>query len=357
MVGQLFKFFFSFLAVMASGPLVFFLVYSIRRAQIDTFFSTHPLGVGLIISLYLLFVSLMFFELQDIFMVFPPKAGIEPASKRELLSRLELAFTQPVEGKKLFDFQKSEDKAVITWSSSIGYFQGTSGGMSGMKRVVVLNLNEKKHDVFFIMKEKDWQWNLSKNFAEYSLNYSSGIFAEFRTEVHPSIEYGEHGLRIDMKKLTYSSDDLWLPIQDAVLSSGWTLRGGMLPHLYQRIALCGSLAIVLFLLLCGMMAIFKKSPATAQKGPAPSPAAEWKPQSTQQIVMEFEKITASMPTEQLRSNIEARLQMPVEYLLKGNDATVFATFARAYLSRPDRDEQFAASLNRFAEKHHLDFGK
>lgn len=358
MAGKLFKFFFSFLAVMASGPLLFFLATLVWRPQIDTYFSTHPVGVSLVIALYLLFVSLMFFKLQDIFMVFAPPAGITPLAGQELLSRLERAFSKPVEGKQLFDFHKSEQKAVITWSSSIGYFQGTSGGRSGMKRVVVLNLNERHHDVFFIMKDKDWQWNISRNFASYSLNYCTGISAEFSTEVHPSIVFGEHGLSIDMKKLTYSSDDLWRPIQEAVLSSGWRLRGGVLPRFSQRIALCGTLALAVFLLLYGAMVGLGQSSPAVQKLDTPAPPAEWKPPGTREIVAEFEKIAATMPTERLRGDIEMRLQkMPTEYLVKGNDATVFATYARAYLSRPDRDENFAASLKKFATEHQLDFGK
>jgi hypothetical protein len=41
------------------------------------------------------------------------------------------------------------------------------------------------------------------------------------------------------EKLTYSSDELWLPIQESCCF-GWTLRGGMLPYVHQRIICAAS---------------------------------------------------------------------------------------------------------------------
>ncbi|MBA4390813.1 MAG: hypothetical protein C0399_07730 [Syntrophus sp. (in: bacteria)] len=354
MMGQLFKFFLSFLGIMAAGPLLFLLANFIWREQIDRFFQSHSIAISAIIALYVFFVSWMFFQLQDIFMVFPPKPGTVPVSKQELFSRLEQAFGKPVNGNVLFDFMKSDDKAVITWSSSVSYFQGTSGGVSGMKRVIVLTPDEGRHDVFFIMKNKDWHWNLSRNFTEFSLTYNVELAAEFRTEAYPSIEFGEHGLRVDIKKLTYNSDELWQPIQSVVLSSGWGLRGGLLPYFYQRITLCTTLALLIFLLLSGIMVGLKKpAAATTRSGKTPSSdTSQWKQPDRNEIEVQFQKAAANMSTPQIRGMIETHMRIPAQYL-KGDQAVVFSVYSKAYLARSDKDNAFAAVLRKFAEEHHL----
>jgi hypothetical protein len=98
MAAQLLKMVFSFMALMVSGPLLFSLAFLIWQPRIEAFFSENPAGIALAISLYLFFVSFMFFRLQDYFIIFRPKEGCQPISRQDLLTRLEQAFRAPVEG-------------------------------------------------------------------------------------------------------------------------------------------------------------------------------------------------------------------------------------------------------------------
>ena len=232
---------------MISGPVLAVLAILVFKVDFDSLLVQHAMVINILFALYGVFIVLMYFWLQDVIMVFRPAAGIRSVSKSELVNRLEKAFNTPVQGQRLFDFMADKDRVVITWAASINYFQISSAGGRGMKRVIVLTLDENKHDAFFIMKDKDWGWDVSTNFFDFSLNYSAGIFAEYRAEVHPSIVFSEKGgLDVDIKKLTYNSNDLWIPIETAMLSSGWTLRGGMVPKLFHRVLFSIPVALLFF---------------------------------------------------------------------------------------------------------------
>lgn len=355
MLWQLLKFLPAYLGIMASGPLLLLIANLFWKAQIDRFIDQQPVGAYAVLASYVFFVCVMFFRLQSVFMVFRPEPGTVPLPKEELLGRLEGAFGTPTSDRKLFDFVKSRDRAVITWSSSITYFQGRSAGVAGLKRVVVLNFFERNHVVFFIMKNRDWRWDLSENFTEFSLNYNLELSAEMRTEVHPSIEFGPYGLRVDMKKLSYSSEELWQPIRTAVLSSGWTLRGGMLPHFRQQLFLSSTISLAVFLLLTGVGAGFRKlhSPAPPPVTSSAPAASQWKQPGSQENAALIEKAAAGMATAQLWDTIEAHMKIPAQYM-QGEQAKVFSIYAGAYLARKDKDEVRAKVLTRFAEDRKLD---
>ena len=262
MVAKLFKFMLAFIVMMASVPALVLLAVLVVHADVDRVIAVHPAACRVSFALYGAFVAFMFFRLQDRFIVFRPAAGTAPAAQSELLRRLERAFAAPVEGKRIFDFAKERNRVAITWSSAIDYVQPASAGGRGMKRVVVLTLEEKRHDVFFLMKDKDWGWDLSRKGFDVSLNYASGIFAEAEAEYHPSIVLTEEGgVRVDLKKLSYSSNDLWMPIQTAVLAAGWTLRGGMVPHLFARLLFAAPLALLFYLMASFITWIAGQAPA------------------------------------------------------------------------------------------------
>ena len=205
------------------------------------------MAIAIIFGSYGMFVALMFFQLQDIFIVFKPDPGTKPLKKSELIHLIEYGFTTPFQGRNLFDVVQTDEKVIITWASSIDYFQITNIGGSGKKRVVILSFDEEKHKVFFLMKDKDWKWNAAVKSLDFSMNFSMGIFSENTTEFHPSIDFSlDQGIKADIKKLSYNSNELWHPIQKAVLFSGWSLHGGMIPRTAYRILLSLPVALLFF---------------------------------------------------------------------------------------------------------------
>jgi hypothetical protein len=354
MVGKLLLYILSFFCTVAIGPAIFLLAVFVFRVNGEKLFSQHPFEVCLALALYMGFVVFMYFCLQDFFMVFRPKSGSLPVSRAELVNRLEKSFNSPVEGRKLFDFMTTGNRVVVTWSSSIDYFQITSAGATGKKRVVVLTLGEKKSEVFFIMKDKDWQWNLSKNFFEFSLNYSTGISAEFSSEYRPSIVFSENGgLKVDIKKLTYDSNDLWLPIQEAVLSSGWTLRGGMLPNMFYRILLAIISALAVFFMLYPLMKGSWQAKGVPSGNVAPSKTGGQVslPDVANQIKNALPNVTTEYVQRELeemmkRKRIGSREAYGNKYV-----ETVFVVYANGYISRKDRNNEFVSKLRAYAREN------
>jgi len=351
MLSKLLLYMLSYFGVMAVGPALFLLAVFVFKVNADNLFVQHPFGVCLTIALYMSFVILMFFCLQDVFIVFKPAPGTSPVSGAELINRLEKTFNSSTEGKKLFDFMKSNNKVVVTWSSSIDYFQLTSGGSTSKKRVIVLTIDEKKHNVFFIMKDKDWQWNLSKNFFEMSLNYSTGISAELSTEYRPAIAFSEDGgLKVDMKKLTYDSNELWLPIQSTALSSGWTLRGGMLPIFYHRILLALLFALIVFFLLYPLM---RGSTHSKEAPGKTAPPAKTESRDVQfDVVAHLEKNMSYITTENIQFELE-QLMKTQKNLVNQHTKSVFAVYAKNYFLRKDLKPDFESKIRIFAKENEI----
>ncbi len=232
---------------MVSGPAVLLVANFVFSVNANAIGVTHPTATSLVIAIYGALAVYLFFKLQDVFIVFRPAKEIKPLPKSGVIEKMERAFGSKVGGKKLFDFVHEGDRAAVTWASSINYVQLSAAGGIGKKRVVALRLDASKHTALFVMKNKDWSWDLSANAASASLYYAVGISTEFTTDWVPSIAVEDDGhIKVDMKKLTYNSNDLWLPIQSCFLSSGWTLQSGMALKPWQRLVSSLSMAALLY---------------------------------------------------------------------------------------------------------------
>jgi hypothetical protein len=362
----------SFFGVMASGPALAVLAILIFKPDFDKLLAQYPWVMTITFALYGTFVAFMFFWLQDRFMMFRPEAGVIPSSRAEVVDKLERAFNKPVEGARLFDFMAQGDRAVITWSSSLNYFQLTNVGGRGMKRVIALTFDEGKREAFFIMKDKDWRWNVSKNFFDLSLNYSTGLFAEYETEVYPSIVFSESGgLTVDLKKITYSSNELWNPIQNALLSSGWTIRGGMMPKFHQRVLFALPVGLLFFLV--GFLAtglagstyskMAAKRAATSTQARATKYDMDSKTNGATKSAgtsgagtgasagpdSSLEKMISHMPTENIKLVLDGIVKTPPKYLDQ-NVRNTFVTYANAYLAKKDREADFSTKVKKFASE-------
>ena len=346
----------SFVGTMLSGPALVLIVFFLLKLDLNKLLARHPWEASLGFAGYGAFIAVMFFTLQDVFLVFKPAPGIPPLSHAELVDRLETAFRGLLEGegKPLFDLVKTGDKVIITWSSAINYFQVSNAGGKGMKRVIVLTFAENNHDVFFVMKDKDWDWNTAQNSAQFSLNYSVGITAEFQTEVRPSISFArDGGIKVDLKKLTYSSDDLWLPIQETVLSAGWTLRGGMAPKFAHRVLFALPIALLFFAMayfvtgVAGVSA--SRRTATGENAGA---IASMRPIPSG-IVGDLPLTAAHMPTPNIQSILEGIMRAPKQYWTAGIRQG-FVGYANAYFLKTDQNREFAAQLLRFARENAIE---
>jgi hypothetical protein len=350
MTAKLLWFMISFVGIMASVPAIALLLILIFRPNINGFLSHHSLAAGVLFALYGMFVSVMFFWLQDLFIVFKPAAGTAPLSKTEVVNRLEKALGTPVEGKSIIDFMKTDDKMIITWSSSVDYFQVTNAGAKNMKRVIVLTFDEKNHTAYFLMKDKDWKWNISKDRFHFSLNYSLGIFAEYQTEIYPSVEYSENGrIRADMKRLTYNSNDLWNPVQTAALSAGWTLRGGMIPEFSHRLLFSLPIALVFFGMALFVTSLHPRSAydtgATAVKGQGQEGQSD--------VETQLEKALPYLTNETIELSLDGIMRTPKQYISQ-DLRKAFVAYSNGYLARQDGKDDFKLKLRSFAQENGIE---
>ncbi len=349
MTGQLIKFVLSFMGTMAGVAAVLAALIIFSGPHFEEIFIEHGTLVSVIFALTGMFITLMFFKLQDIFIVFRPEPGTAPLSGDEIMERIEKAFSAPVNGEKLFDVARTGGKLIITWSADIDYFQITNAGASGMKRVIVLSFDESSHRVFFIMKDKDWKWNISAGAGSFSLNYSEGIYSEYRFEAYPSIEFSEGGLKVDMKKLTYNSNDLWMPIHKAVTSGGWSLHGGMIPKLSHRIIFALPIALLFFGIGFFFTFIIQSSEV---KTPAETPARIEK-SANHDITRQVEIARKGMNTEALESQLRDIMKMRKHYDSPELRKT-FTVYANGYLKRKDRKDDFALQIRTYARENGLE---
>jgi hypothetical protein len=355
MFGKLLAFIFSFFAVIAVVPLTVLIAVFLFKFDLRSFMDLHPLGSAITAAGYAFIWVMAFFILQDYFIAWKPDAKVSSIGKTELIDKLEHSFKRSFDGKELFDVYRSDDDRVaITWSSSINYFQISSGGQIGKKRVVVLTFDEKKHEAYFLMKEKDWRWSLSTKSFDFSMNYSSGIFAEISTDIAPSLTMAKDGsFSIDVKKLSYDYRDLWLPIENTILASGWTIRGGILPRLSHRLALAIPLALLIFYI---FYIVAKNSLPSTTQSIAISNQYETKTVDRETYNKnEADQIAVSgklMSASHIEPILDGLMKLPQKYF--GDYRSAFIAYSRVYLDKKDKNPELVDRINKFAKENNID---
>ena len=355
MFGKLLAFFFSFLAVIAVVPLIVLSAVFFIKFDLRSFMNLHPFGAAIIAAGYAFIWVISFFSLQDFFIVWKPDPKVASISKMELIEKLERSFKRTFDGKALFDvFRSDDDRVAITWSSSINYFQIVSGGQIGKKRVVVLTFDEKKHEAYFLMKEKDWRWSLSTNRFDFSMSFTSGIFAEISTDIAPSVTIDKDGsFSIDVKKLSYDYRELWLPIENTLLAGGWTIRGGMLPKLSHRLALALPLALLIFLIfyLPARNSVSSTTPTKAITPQYETKAIDretYNKNEADQIAVSGKLMSAS----NIEPILDGFMKLPKKYF--GDYKSAFIAYSKVYMEKPDNNPGFVDRINKFAKENEID---
>jgi hypothetical protein len=355
MFGKLITFFFSYFAVLAVIPLIVAIAVLIFKFDLRSFMDLHRLAMAIMMAGYAFFWVFAFFALQDYLLVWKPKPNIVPLGKQELVNKLERSFQRPFDGKVLFDvFRSDDDRVAITWSSSINVFQILSGGQKGKKRVMVLTLDENKHEAYLLMKEKDWAWSLSTKRFDFSMNFSSGIFAEISTDIAPSLTFDKDGgFSIDLKKLSYDYNELWLPIENTLLTGGWTIRSGMLPKLGYRLALALPFALLMF-------ALFHfpdwkdPAPPSSLTGKESSQEAREVDRETYKKNEVEQSIVAGRlkSAKQLENSLDGLMKVPRTYF--DDYKHVFVAQDKVYREKKDRSPEFVARLDAFVKEYGID---
>jgi len=356
MFGKLLAYLFSFFAVIATVPLIVVIAIFLFKLDLRSFMNSHPLATSIIVSVYAFIWVIAYFGLQDYFIVWKPEPNIAPIGKSELLDKLERSFKRPFDGKALFDiFCSEDDRIAITWSSSVSYFQIISGGEIKKKRVVVLSFDEKKHEAFFLIKEKDSRWSLSTNRFDFSMNYSAGIFAEISTVAVPSVTIAKDGtFSIDVKKLTYDYRELWLPIENLLLTGGWTIRGGMLPKLSHRLALALPFALLIFFLFFYFPtkdSVFSALPTKAKTSQNETKVIDretYKKNEADQIAISGKLRTASS----IESSLDGFMKVPKKFF--GDYKYEFIAYAKVYMEKKDKNPEFVIRIKEFAKENDID---
>lgn len=348
MMTQLLQVVFSFMGIMFIGPAI--LVASVFFLELDVggLLARHGTASAVVFGLYGALVTFVFFALQDHFIVFKPEKPVPPAGKAELVRRITESFGKPVAGNTLFEVAEVDGKLIVTWSASLQYFQVVVGGGRAMKRVIVLTFDEDGHKVYFLMKDKDTAWRASLQGGEFSLNYATGLSAEFRTTVYPSVDWTpEGGLKVELKKLRYDSDELWLPIQKAVLSQGWSLHGGMVHGTKHRILFALPVGLLFLALGLGVAFLSRQQAAPEQRVDGPLPAT---------VVNNLEANLAmalpSMKTDMIAVQIEGILSTPPQHL-QDYSRRAFPSLVSAYIKRPDRREELVAEALAYAAREKI----
>jgi len=355
MFGKLLAYVFSFFAVIAAGPVIVLIAVFLFKFNIDSFVDQHPLETAIIMAAYVFIWIMAYFGLQDYFIVFKPAPNVPPIGKAELIDKLENSFKRPFDGQALFDvFRSDDDRIAITWSSSIDYFQVTSGGKIAKKRVVILTLDEKKHEAYFLIKEKDWRWSLSTNRFDFSMNFSAGIFAEISTVAVPSVTIAKDGaFSVDVKKLTYDYRELWLPIENTLLTGGWTIRGGMLPKSSHRLALAVPFALLIFLIfyLPARSGVFSSTSPAAKTPKYETVTVDretYKKNEADQIAISGKLMSAS----HVETTWDGLMKVPKKYF--GEYKHAFIAYSRVYVEKKDKNPEFVAKINKFAKEYEID---
>ena len=351
MFGKMLAFVFSFFAVILVIPLIVAMAVLVFKFNLRSFMDLHPLWSAIMLAGYAFLWVITFFALQDYFLVWKPDPTVTPIDKKELIDKLENNFKRNFDGKPLFDVFRSDDnRLAITWSSSINYFQITSGGRIGKKRVVVLTFDEKKHLAYFLMKEKDWRWSVSTSRFDFSMSYSAGIFAEISTDIVPSVTVDKDGnFSIDLKKLSYDYKDLWKPVENAVLASGWTIRGGIMPGWVGRLATAIALALLMFGLIYPLL---KYSPGV----PAVSKSTEslQKVQTVDREAYKKNEAEEIIRAGRLRSakdlelTLDGLMKIPENYFSDYEHA--FVAYAKVYREKEDANQDIISKLAAFEKE-------
>lgn len=337
MLSQLLSFMLCFFGLMFAGPALAVLAVFLFKVDAGRLLAEHRLACSLAFGGYGALMAFLFFALQDHFIVFRPAPGTTPLPKAELVRLVEQAFSRPVEGQNLFEVARADGRLVLTWNGELQYFQGLAAGGRGMKRVVVLTFDEPRHHVLFVMKERDVRWSASLNAAEYSLGFATGLSAEFRTEVYPSIDFSpEGGLRVDLKKLSYNSEELWQPLQKAVLGAGWSLHGGMVPGFVNRVLFSLPVALLFFgvIFFAATLAAVERAGPSVSAAAAETPAAYAPPAD---LEAQLAQALPAMSTALLAAELETMVKTP-PHLLQPHARRALPPFINAYARRADRRE-------------------
>lgn len=351
MFGKLLAFVFSFFAAIAIIPLVVTAAVLLFKFDLRSFINLHPLGTAVAMAGYAFYWIFAFFALQDFFLVWKPDPRVVPIGKKELINKLENSFKRPFDGNSLYDvFVADDGRVAITWTASINYLQIVSGGHTEKKRIVILTLDEKNHEAYLLMKEKDLKWSLSATQFDFSMNFSSGIFAEISTEAAPSLTLNRDGsFSIDVKKLTYDYRELWLPIENALLTSGWIIRSGMLPKLSYRLALALPFTILMFTLIYFLL---RSAPGNTSASAVEEPVQEAK-----QVDMEaygkndaghIIKAGRLRSSKDIETTLKGLMKIPGRYFSDYKNA--FAAYSKVYREKPDANPEFIARLDEFEKE-------
>ncbi len=353
--GKLFAFVFSFFGIILLLPLIVAVAVLVFKFDLRSFTEMHPLAVAMAIAAYAFIWVMAFFGLQQVFLVWKPDPATAPVGKEALIAKLEKSFAGPFEGKKLFDvFRSDDDRLAITWSSSISCFQVAAGGRIGKKRVVVLTFDEKNHEAFFLMKDKDWRWSASPKKFDFSMRFAAGIFAEISTDFAPSLSIADDGsVTVHVQKLSYDSRELWLPIEKTLLASGWTIRGGMFRGWGYALAVAIPLALLLFFPIYFIMQSAPSATgATAQPMPPEQTAAAdqetYRKNEAAQIAVSGKRMSAG----QIETTLDGLMKVPARYFKDYEYA--FIAYARVYGEKKDKSPEFMARLSAFARERGIE---
>lgn len=318
---------FSFMVLMMAGPSLLVAWIVLYKGDIGTLMVQHGALFSAAFGLYGLVMAYAFFALQDHFIAFKPQPDTFPSSQTELMDAIESAFSRPVEGQTLFEVARVGEKLIVTWSASLDYFQITHAGGERMKRVIVLTFDEPRHRALFIMKDRTASWRASTQGAEYSLNFATGLSAEFTHSLYPSLTYSRGGgLSVELKQLRYDSNELWQPIHDAVLSHGWSLHGGMVPGTGHRLLI--SVLVGLFFGLIGHFAVFLNNLPDSTGAVTTSQTSAPADLETQVV-----PLLADLPTEKLAQDMQAIMSMPPQQL-SDYHRQLFPHLLHTYMQRP-----------------------
>jgi len=218
---------------------------------------SNPMEVFLIIFIGLFVIlTITDFIWRQIFTMYP--GGNTPVAVEEVKGQIRDAFAVSEGDTVLFDVKEDGNKMLVSWSGDISQFQLVQGGKINEEREFQLTFMPGTKTIGLTQVSKSSSQSVGIWGFFSSFGYSRGLTLEVFAKIIPSFGVNENGrVVIDMKKLSYNSNDILSPILHIAKESGWKVQVRFWDRVYK--------GILIYLVISLIMAAFFAKASTFER--------------------------------------------------------------------------------------------
>jgi hypothetical protein len=190
----------------------------------DSRFLGLPVATGLVILVGYFFLAVfLFLFLQDVFFTFPA-AQVSPKGITDIQTELTNYFNQANQKANYFQLANTPTETAITWHRDIKYNQLIDIGGASSKKLYILSFDSNRHQIFLTLREKDFDYSVSPTSLGASMRFNYGFSFEDSIEYHPSLVVKNGSYKLDLQKVTFSTNDILAPVMRIARDGGWAVR-------------------------------------------------------------------------------------------------------------------------------------